>query len=109
MQILKEFEDEFKDINANSLLDDWESYAKQFRGILRDDYQIEAFESDWAVEIEDFLVLLKLMPSKQIGRNIIASESTLKNATSKLLQFVKVKIIVQLFLCICFKTNFDFR
>lgn len=88
---MKEFADEYKDINANSLLEKWESYVPQFRRFLRDDFGIDAFESDWSDEIGDLLVLLKLMPSKQVGRNVIASESSLNYASKKLLQFLKVQ------------------
>lgn len=94
-KLLKEFADEYKNLNANALLEKWDLLAPQLRNILQSHYKIKTFINGWADEIESMLVVLKLMPAKQVGRNVVASEHTFNNSMEKLLQFVKVS-------CNCF-------
>lgn len=87
---MKEFANEYKEINENALLEKWSSLAPQFRSILLVNYKIKNFETGWSDEIEDMLVLLKLLPSKQVGKHVISSEHTFNGAVDKFLKFMQV-------------------
>lgn len=89
---MRELADEYKDVNANALLERWDSLALQLRTILKANYKNTTFKTEWSDEIENVLVLLMMMPSKQVGRNVIASEKTFNDSVDKLLQFVKVNV-----------------
>lgn len=85
-----EFAEEYSTVNANALIEKWETYEHQLREILVINFANVAFETGWSEDIENVLVLLKLLPSKQSGRNVIASNSTFNNAIEKLVQFLPV-------------------
>lgn len=89
-KILEEFANEFKNINASAMLEKWEIYAPRLTNILKNGYNQKTFKTEWFSDIEDVLILLKLLPTKQIGRNVIASESTFKKSVGKLIEFLPV-------------------
>lgn len=85
-----EFARAFREINGNALLEKWESFKNQLRGIMVNQFNVQHFKTGWNNNIEDVLVLLKLLPSKQIGRNVISSTSTFNSAIENLIQYMPV-------------------
>lgn len=73
------------------MLDKWDSYAPQFQNILQNQFKQTLFKTGWCDEIEAMLFLLKLLPSVQVGRNLIASNTTFNKAVAKLIDFMPVE------------------
>lgn len=66
-------------------MDKWPSISIQLRDILANVYNVPDFKTEFPKEIEDLLLLLKLFPTKQYGRNVIASDKTFNISTEHLL------------------------
>lgn len=92
MQILLDFADAFKDVNTNILVDSWPTIRNDLKQILQQQYKSEAFHTEWPEEINDFLILLKLLPLKNVGKNVLASKDTFVNSVKKLIKFYDVRI-----------------
>lgn len=90
-QILKEFELMTDSTIASSFSTKWPELSKKLRIILTQTYQQKRFCTDWSLEIENILILLKLFPSCQIGRNIVASSTNFKRSTEKLIKYETVR------------------
>lgn len=72
------------------MLEKWDDYAPRLTNILKNEYNQKSFKTEWSAEVEDVLILLKLFPSKQIGRNVIASDLTFKKSIEKMIEFLPV-------------------
>lgn len=72
----------------------WSSIAPQLQVILTQHYKVSKFQTDWAEEIENILLLLKMFPSGQLGRNVIASDATFKKAVE---QFIQLEPVIYFF------------
>lgn len=94
LQILKEFELAYPNVNASAFLDKWLAISPQIRNILFSHYQKGNFKTDWPADVENILVLLKMFPSRQVGRNVIASDSNFKKALEEFIHFEPVRIIL---------------
>lgn len=99
LQILKEFEQANEKVNASALLDKWSNLSYKLRRILMNHYKVNSFQTEWSADIEDFLVLLKMFPSRQIGRNVVATNASFKKSIEQLVCFEPV-ICLQSELCI---------
>lgn len=98
-QILKEFELAYPGVNAAAFVDKWPVVATKLRGILTNHYKEKEFRTDWSVEVENVLIILKMFPCPQVGRNVIASNATFEKATEKFIKFEPVLI------CLFVKNN----
>lgn len=86
LQILKEFELANPNTIASAFLDDWPRFSEQLRKVLIDHYKQKEVRTDWCSEIENVLVLLKMFPHRQVGRNVIASNPAFLKSIEKLIQ-----------------------
>lgn len=93
-QILKEFELAYPEISAFALIDKWIVFGPQLRDILTSHYKVKNFKTDWFEDIERILVLLKMFPARQVGRNVIASDTTFKTSVN---QFIHFEPVIQSF------------
>ncbi|XP_031639195.1 uncharacterized protein LOC116351255, partial [Contarinia nasturtii] len=84
--ILKEFELTFEAANASAFMEKWPVFAPQLREILFSHYKVKRFKTSWADDVEGILVLLKMFPSNQVGRNVIASDPTFKKSIEQFIQ-----------------------
>lgn len=89
-QILKEFELANPEINATAFIDKWTMFGPQLRDILTNHYKVQTFTTDWPKDVEDILVLLKMFPARQVGRNVIASDTTFKKSVDQLIHYEPV-------------------
>lgn len=81
-----------KDENAycNGFLEKWSTQQSQLRSILCTEYMEVNFKTEYDEDIENILVLIKLFPAKQVGRNVIASDSKFKSTVNSLIHFAPV-------------------
>lgn len=89
-QMTTEFELANPTVKASAFLDKWPAIFPQLRNILREHYRERNFKTDWSENVESILVLLKMFPSRQIGRNVIASDATFKKSVEQFIHFEPV-------------------
>lgn len=89
-QMTTEFELAHPTVNASAFLNKWPAIFPQLRNILRVHYREMNFKTDWSEDVENILVLLKMFPSRQIGRNVIASDATFKKSVEQFIHFEPV-------------------
>lgn len=84
-----EFEEKYKDkgVEPNALIDNWTQYCRQLHHILDVEYKKTPYATEFDDDIENFLIFLQMFPSKQVGRNVIATCPNFKKSVEKLLQF----------------------
>lgn len=80
----------YKNQDSNALFEAWPSYRLQLRKILETQYPVNIFLTMWSDDIEDFFILLKLLPFKSIGRNNKATSETFIKSIEKLIIFSEV-------------------
>lgn len=95
-QIPLEFEEKYKDkgVEPNALIDNWTHYCQQLHHILNVEHKKTPHATEFADDIANFLIFLQMFPSKQIGRNVIATYPNFNKSVEKLLQFelvIKIK------------------
>lgn len=73
-------------VTASAFLDDWPRFCVQLRSVLTNHYKQKDIRTDWCLEIENVLVLLKMFPCRQVGRNVIAANATFMKSIDKLIQ-----------------------
>lgn len=89
-QILKEFELSNEKVNCRAFFEKWPNFSTKLWDILTKHYNQHEFGTDWAKDIEEVLVLLKIFPSRQVGKNVIASDRTFENSVKNFIQFEPV-------------------
>lgn len=77
-------------VDPNGLIDNWNVYADKLLRVLTQNHKKKPFKTRWSAEIEKFLHLIQLFPSKQVGRNVTASSSNFEAASKKLIQLESV-------------------
>lgn len=87
---MKEFELANKTIAGSAFIEKWPTIGPQLRNLLNDHYKVKHFQTDWSEEIEAVLVLLKMFPARQVGRNVIASEATFRKAVEQFIHYEPV-------------------
>lgn len=89
LQIPLEFEEKYKDkgVEPNALIDNWTQYCQQLHHILDVEYKKTPYATEFDDDITNFLIFLQMFPSKQIGRNVIATCPNFNKSVEKLLQF----------------------
>lgn len=80
--------------NASAFLDGWSSFGQQLRGVLMGHYKQKDVCTDWSMEIENVLILLKMFPCRQVGRNVIATDATFIKSIDKLIKKEPVTIVL---------------
>lgn len=93
LKILQEFEYANPNIDAAAFINKWPEMWAQFRYILIDHYKVNTFTTDWSEEVENILVLLKMFPSKQVGKNVIASNINFNKSVESFLHFEPVSLM----------------
>lgn len=93
-QVLMEFSLAHPAVKASAFLDMWPSISQQLRGILTNHYKRKKFKTDWCAEIEDILVVLKLFPANQVGRNAVASIPNLNKSINQFIHFEPVTNLI---------------
>lgn len=88
MQVEFEFGVIHKD--PNSFLINWPSYATKLKNLMKVEYKAQMFVSKWPSEIEDLLILLKLLPAKANGKNGVASAANFRDSIAKFIVFSDV-------------------
>lgn len=81
-------------VKPTAFLDVWPSFSQQLRGILTNHYKQKTFQTDWCAEIEDVLVVLKLFPANQVGRNAVASIPNLNKSINQFIHFEPVTNLI---------------
>lgn len=77
-------------VNVNAFLDFWPEMSEKLNTVLNKYYPRQQFKTLWPKEIEDFLILLRLLPFKP-GCRSLSSPETFQNSIKRLLVFSKVK------------------
>lgn len=78
-----------KESNANGLQDIWLTLSQNLDFVLGKYYQRQTFKTEWPKEIENFLILIRLLPFKP-GARSLASVETFQNSVKRLLIFSNV-------------------
>lgn len=81
-----EFELANPNTNASAFFDFWPSFGPQLRDVFVNHYKQKQISTDWCREIEDVLVLLKMFPCRQVGRNFIATDAAFMKSIDKLIK-----------------------
>lgn len=79
--------------NENGLSDKWSIYSTKLKDYYSEKVKERHYITRWPDDIEDFLLLLKLLPSKQAGRNIAATVENFNKASEMFITFELVDII----------------
>lgn len=90
-QILKEFELANEEVNCHAFLEKWPILAPKLWDVLTKHYKQNDFATGWAKDIEDVLVLLKMFPCRQVGRNVIATNKAFETSVKTFIQFEPVR------------------
>lgn len=77
------------DINPNAFLEIWPQMSQKLDQMLSKYYSRYAFDTDWPKDIENFLILIRLVPFKS-GARTLASAETFRNSIKRLLVFTNV-------------------
>lgn len=88
LQISYDFSLRFPDADVSSLMNWWQQYSSRMMCVLKSHYK-QTYHSLWPDQINDLLVLLKMLPAKAKGKNL-DSIQTFKKAVTKLIVFRKV-------------------
>lgn len=80
----------FGDFNVNGLLENWPKYSSKLKNVLDSSDKSSDFATMWSEDIEQVLILLKLLPLVQTGRNTAPKRANFQEATKKLIIFSKV-------------------
>lgn len=68
-------------------------YKEKLWKLFNANYSDKRFKTTWIDEIEDMLLLLRLFPAKQVGRNVVGTIEDFDLSISKMIQFELVSII----------------
>lgn len=79
----------FMEHNANNLLNNWALYSKRLNEMLTTVYNSHIY-TQWSKDIQDILILLKLLPAKMDTKKVATLESFNK-AIEKTISFSKGK------------------
>lgn len=77
-------------VDSGGMIDNWKYYHKQLADVLTVQNKKMPYETDWSPDIQSILLLLQLFPSKQVGRNVIATSSNFNLSVESLLKFEMV-------------------
>lgn len=77
------------DINPDAFLEIWPQMSQKLDQMLSKYYSRYAFDTDWPKDIENFLILIRLLPFKS-GVRTLASAETFRNSIKRLLVFTNV-------------------
>lgn len=88
-QISFDFEQRFDMVNSDALVEGWASIRSVLAKILSDHYKIKV-HTQWAKDVHDILLFLRLFPLKNMGRNL-GTVASFNRATEKLFLFRKVR------------------
>lgn len=72
----------------------WQRISTGLSAVINDQYQSSMFFTNWSKDIEDILVLLKLLPSNRVGKNALANRDTFYKSSEKLVVFLQVIRVV---------------
>lgn len=75
--------------NPDALVEEWDSIRSILAKILSDHYKINV-HTPWAQDVHEILLLLRLFPLKNMGRNL-GTVASFNRATEKLFLFKKVR------------------
>lgn len=72
-KILRDFEGKRKDpLICDAFINDWKKYEKRLRSYCNENYKTDK-HTLWPDDIEDILLLLKLLPHKPRGKRLVKS------------------------------------
>lgn len=89
-QILRDFAEQFDMIDCSVLISKWIDIKGELNRVLETQYSSDVYTTEWAEEVDDTLILLKLFPLKKVGKNPMASRETFFDARKKLIKFYDV-------------------
>lgn len=90
-QILFEYSDTFKNVDADVYIKIWPKYAQQLEQLMQKEYTASNFHTQWSEEIHNLFILLKLFPPK-FGRKPAENRETFINSIEKLIVFKPVNV-----------------
>lgn len=90
MQITLDFELDYPEIDSNALISKWPLYSQKLRLLCDREKKKYWVSSIWSPDVEDFLRLLKVFPSKNKG-----CDKLFQDAAEKFISFCVVCFIVE--------------
>lgn len=58
-------------MNGDALLENWETYRPILRDMLQNKYISEQFATQWCDDVNDILILLKLLPHRASNKKML--------------------------------------
>lgn len=89
-QVLYEYTLIFKNSKETAFVEFWPSSRNKLKNYLYNKHPNKTFAITWSDEIQDFLIFLKLLPYKSVGRNNVANTETFQDSIKKLMLFCEV-------------------
>lgn len=74
------------------MLQKWSSYSLKLKQYYSEKVKGRHYNTRWSEDVEDFLLLLKLLPSKQAGKSAAATVANFNKASEMFITFELVSI-----------------
>lgn len=94
IQILLEYSEKNRETNENGLFEMWPACRIKLIECFNENRGSHNYVSQWPDDIEEMLIFLKLFPSKQIGRNVLATADNFFKSSAKLITFELVSVFL---------------
>lgn len=89
--ILIDYKDQYSDLETeNEFVVNWSKYSEGLDTLIKTQYESTSFYTNWPEDIEQLLVLLKLLPASTLGKNKLAKPITFHKSTEKVIVYKKV-------------------
>lgn len=92
-----DFSQHFSDVDSHAFLDTWSEFAEKLKKVHQQSYKSD-IDTEWSDDIENFLILLKLLPLSSGRKGQLATRLSFQNAIRKLIVFSKVKNYILVYL-----------
>lgn len=91
VQISFDFEG-IHELASDKLVENWPVYACKLKGVLQHFGADSSFATIWPKDIEEFLMLLKLLPEAPKGRKTLSNRENFNGAIEKLIVYQPVRL-----------------
>lgn len=93
LQILFDFELRCRNVDTEAFVKIWPEFSTKWKNILRQNKQADQYATMWSDDIDQFLIMMRLLPPGARGRNQVAQRQNFHSAIDKMIVFNKVSVL----------------